>query len=238
MRNHTSATVAALTLALLTAGCSAGTAPTPYLDPHGEPVTQAPYDVPTTPSQTGADTDVSDETPSQSPTPVDVIETHADPAAYGLTVGDEQAASQAAIEFLQAAWAWNSTDTSDRAGLQRALPLATPELATHLQTFIDQPVFTPEEWATVAGQIDVGSLIEVIAAMPVEDAAYDASTYTVRLIYNTYILDAGGAPLPRAEDARYATLVLTRTETGSWLVSALPYQDVEQVIETSSTQLP
>ena len=219
--------------AVVLAGCS--TQAPPLTDPHGDPVSATPYQVTPAP---GANPTMSDDAANEQPAEPEVIETLATPTEHGLTTADEQAASQTAIEFVETIWAWDSTDTSDRAGLERALPLATPDLAAQLQAYVSTPVFTPEEWATLAGQSSVGSLIEVIAAFPIEDGLYDANTYTVRLVYNTYIRDTGGAPLPRAEDARYATLVLTRSASGSWLISALPYQEAEQIIELSPSALP
>ncbi|WP_168217778.1 hypothetical protein [Occultella kanbiaonis] len=166
--------------------------------------------------------------------PVDhVIRTLADPAAVGLTEADEFAAAQAGMIFLETIWTWDSNDTSDRAGLERALPLASFDLVERLWHWIDEPLYSPEEWESLAGRADVGSTIGILQTWPDPDGAFDHDTYTLKVLFRTFIPGPNGAVLPSHEEARYATLVLTRTATNTWQVVDLPLQDVEHVIEPS-----
>ncbi|CAM3768366.1 hypothetical protein OCAE111667_25325 [Occultella aeris] len=169
--------------------------------------------------------------PPPTPSADDVIRTLADPATVGLTEADELAAAQTGMIFLETIWTWDSTDTSDRAGLERALPLASPELAEQLRHWIDEPLYSPEEWQTLAGRPDVGSTIGILQTWPDPDGAFDHDTYTLKLLFRTFIPGPNGAVMPSLEEARYATLVLIRTATNTWQVADLPLQDVEHVIE-------
>lgn len=229
--------------ASVTAGCFAPSLPDP--SPSAEATTAAPWIAPS-PGEVMDENYVDPAAPARpapptpSPDPAalpedEVIETHPDPGAYGLTSADELDASRVAAEFITTVWTWDGSDTGDRAGLQRALTLATPALQDRLAAYINDPLFTPQEWATIAGRPDVGSLIEILIVWPHDEGPTNPNTYTARVVFNTFIPDPIGVPMPRDEDARHATLTLTRQPDSTWLVDDLPYLDTEQVIETPST---
>lgn len=173
--------------------------------------------------------------PDQDATPLPTPEPEApsldDPASYGLTAQDETTAIAAAQDFVTTIWDWDYTDNTDRAGLIRALPMATAQLRQQLQPFLEDPLYDPQEWDQLHASGQVGSASEVLTAQPAPQGLFDADTYTVQVIYRTFMLASDGYYVPRQEDARYATVELNRTEHSIWLVAAIPNQDTEQVIE-------
>lgn len=232
-RSVTAALITASLLAL--PACSSTPLPRPVVGLHdGTPEPVEVLDDNYIDPDHGPDPAVGATTPPQSSGEDDVIHTLADPAAVGLSEADESAAIRTGMMFLEAVWTWDSTDTSDRAGLQRALPLATAELAERLRPWIGQPLYPPQEWHTLAGRPDVGSTIAVLQAWPDPDGTFNHDTYTLKLLFRAFIAGPNGAMMPTNDEARYATLVLARTPRNTWQVADLPLQDVEQVIEPST----
>lgn len=155
-----------------------------------------------------------------------------DLAEQGLSSQDEAAALSAAQDFVDTIWTWDYTDTSDRAGLERALPLTTPQLAEQLAGYLSQTLYDPAEWDRLSADGAVGSASQVLSVTPAPGGEFDADLYTAQVIYRTFTVDEEGAYLAREEEARYATLQLTRVDA-AWLVAAIPYLEAEQVIETA-----
>jgi hypothetical protein len=155
-----------------------------------------------------------------------------DLAEQGLSSQDEAAALSAAQDFVHAIWTWDYTDHNDRAGLERALPLTTPQLAEQLAGYLTQTLYDPAEWDRLSAIGAVGSASQVLSVAPAPDGDFDADHYTAQVIYRTFTVDEQGAYLAREEEARYATLQLARVD-GAWLVAAIPHLQAEHVIETA-----
>lgn len=155
-----------------------------------------------------------------------------DLAAQGLTSQDEAAALSAAQDFVNTIWTWDYTDTSDRAGLERALPLTTPQLTEQLAGYLTQTLYDPAEWDRLSAIGAVGSASHVLSATPAPDGDFGTDRYTAQVIYRTFTVDEEGAYQAREEETRYATLQLNRVDA-AWLVAAIPYLEAEQVVETA-----
>lgn len=155
-----------------------------------------------------------------------------DLAAEGLTSQDEAAALNAAQDFVNTIWTWDYTDANDRAGLERALPLTTPQLAEQLEAYLTQTLHDPAEWDRLSAIGAVGSASHVLSVVPAPDGDFGADRYTAQVIYRTFTVDEEGAYQAREEETRYATLQLNRVDS-VWLVAAIPYLEAEQVIEAA-----
>lgn len=227
--------LAALVLASALTGCAtlSQRAPTPIENPGGSATTE-PAGSPVQLDENYIDPDATTEPRPTAETSedVDIVATLDDPNNYGLSVADEHAAATTALEFLTAMWTWDYRDDSDRDGIERALPLATDELAVLLRDAIEHPLYTPEQWQAMAQRGDVGTTIHPLQAAPAPGGTFTSGTYTVRIAYVTYVSGPTGALVPRPENSRYATLLLARTLANTWLVAELPLDEAEQVIPT------
>lgn len=146
-----------------------------------------------------------------------------DARATGVSDDDAIAANQLAAKFVQRAWTFGPSDTTPRAGLARALKLATPHLAAKYKDTLADPDMGLGNWAWLRTQhtayraqigfTSPGPTNEITPTRYVAIVSYD-----VDLASDTY---PGGIPL--GGDSRFATIVLTRASTSSpWKVSALP----------------